>query len=199
MRSKLIYIFGGFFIFIIVVMILNMLGNLAKKTDEKVGEAAEQELIGGEKDEHGCLVAAGYSWCEEKEKCLRLWEEGCDKVTTFLAQLNDGISETFSALDETTFDWRGGESGELLIEIYGFSKTAFAVTPDMNYEMDRFFQSSGFIIDQYNFLDKTLPAKGYQREDLVCLVSSKKTDKDSPLATGKINPYDFIVKCGELE
>lgn len=33
--------------------------------------------IGGEKDEHGCLIAAGYSWCEAKQKCLRVWEEGC--------------------------------------------------------------------------------------------------------------------------
>jgi len=33
--------------------------------------------IGGDKDEHGCLPAAGYSWCEEKQKCLRTWEESC--------------------------------------------------------------------------------------------------------------------------
>jgi len=36
------------------------------------------ELIGGQKDEHGCLLAAGYSWCEAKQKCLRTWEEKCD-------------------------------------------------------------------------------------------------------------------------
>lgn len=35
------------------------------------------ELIGGEKDEHGCLIPAGYTWCEEKQKCLRTWEEEC--------------------------------------------------------------------------------------------------------------------------
>lgn len=35
------------------------------------------ELIGGQKDEHGCLIGAGYSWCEPKQKCLRAWEEGC--------------------------------------------------------------------------------------------------------------------------
>ena len=36
-----------------------------------------QEPIGGETDEHGCLVAAGYSWCDSKQKCLRIWEEEC--------------------------------------------------------------------------------------------------------------------------
>jgi len=35
-------------------------------------------VIGGEKDEHGCLGPAGYSWCEVKNKCLRIWEEPCE-------------------------------------------------------------------------------------------------------------------------
>ena len=34
-------------------------------------------LTGGEKDEHGCLIAAGYSWCDAKQKCIRVWEENC--------------------------------------------------------------------------------------------------------------------------
>jgi hypothetical protein len=38
----------------------------------------EEELIGGERDKHGCLGPAGYSWCEEKKKCLRVWEEPCE-------------------------------------------------------------------------------------------------------------------------
>jgi len=33
--------------------------------------------IGGQTDEHGCMIAAGYSWCELKEKCVRTWEEYC--------------------------------------------------------------------------------------------------------------------------
>jgi hypothetical protein len=36
-----------------------------------------QQPIGGQRDEHGCLIAAGYSWCEVKQKCLRTWEEEC--------------------------------------------------------------------------------------------------------------------------
>jgi len=38
---------------------------------------ASTQLIGGDIDEHGCLIAAGYSWCEVKQKCLRIWEEPC--------------------------------------------------------------------------------------------------------------------------
>lgn len=42
----------------------------------------EQELIGGQKDSHGCLIGAGYSWCEVKQKCLRAWEEKCEQEAT---------------------------------------------------------------------------------------------------------------------
>ena len=40
------------------------------------------ELIGGQKDAHGCLIPAGYSWCEAKQKCLRPWEETCVAAST---------------------------------------------------------------------------------------------------------------------
>ena len=38
--------------------------------------------IGGDTDEHGCLIAAGYSWCEAKQKCVREWEEPCNASMT---------------------------------------------------------------------------------------------------------------------
>lgn len=40
-------------------------------------EIKEDMIVGGDKDEHGCIGSAGYSWCEEKQKCLRVWEENC--------------------------------------------------------------------------------------------------------------------------
>ena len=42
-----------------------------------IAGCSEKKLIGGDKDEHGCLIAAGYSWCEPKQKCIRVWEEPC--------------------------------------------------------------------------------------------------------------------------
>jgi hypothetical protein len=33
--------------------------------------------IGGDSDEHGCKASAGYSWCEAKGNCIRMWEEDC--------------------------------------------------------------------------------------------------------------------------
>lgn len=38
--------------------------------------------VGADKDEHGCIGSAGYSWCEAKKKCLRPWEEKCEEDIT---------------------------------------------------------------------------------------------------------------------
>lgn len=61
------------------------------------------KLIGGDRDEHGCIGSAGYSWCESKQKCLRIWEEGCGVVK----------SATGEFLPETKkdCDGRGGKWG----------------------------------------------------------------------------------------
>src|SRR3989339_291323 len=49
----------------------------ASQTEALPAENSEPGLIGGQKDEQGCLIGAGYSWCEAKQKCLRVWEEAC--------------------------------------------------------------------------------------------------------------------------
>ena len=38
-------------------------------------EYLEKPAIGGDKDEHGCIGSAGYTWNEEKKKCTRSWED----------------------------------------------------------------------------------------------------------------------------
>ncbi len=42
----------------------------------------EQDMVGNDRDEHGCIGSAGYSWCEEKQKCLRIWEEPCASASS---------------------------------------------------------------------------------------------------------------------
>lgn len=38
--------------------------------------------IGGDRDEHGCLIGAGYTWCDASQKCFRPWEETCEVKQT---------------------------------------------------------------------------------------------------------------------
>ncbi|NTV22530.1 MAG: META domain-containing protein [Candidatus Yonathbacteria bacterium] len=46
-------------------------------TSQGDGVTPDMPIVGGDSDEHGCKASAGYSWCEVKEKCLRVWEETC--------------------------------------------------------------------------------------------------------------------------
>lgn len=49
----------------------------------------QADIVGGDRDEYGCISSAGYSWCEIKQKCLRVWEEKCE-VDSF--EVNESIS-----------------------------------------------------------------------------------------------------------
>lgn len=70
----------------------------------------QQEPIGGQKDSHGCLIAAGYSWCDALQKCYRPWEENCTNATatgqecTALSDCPPGsarcVNGTCTSLDE---------------------------------------------------------------------------------------------------
>lgn len=47
--------------------------------DDKTGKIIKRPMLpGGDRDEHGCIGSAGYSWCQPKQKCLRVWEEKCE-------------------------------------------------------------------------------------------------------------------------
>jgi len=66
----------------ICLLIIYAVGNLVYKEylQKKTSSTQTANLIGGQKDEHGCLIPAGYSWCETKQKCLRSWEEPCENT-----------------------------------------------------------------------------------------------------------------------
>ncbi len=48
----------------------------------------QKPIVGGDKDEHGCIGSAGYSWCDAKQKCLRTWEENCTEGCGTCPQLS---------------------------------------------------------------------------------------------------------------
>ena len=60
-----------------VVVTLYINNALNKGVPNKI-EKTNEQIIGGDKDKHGCLIGAGYSWCEIKQKCLSQWEEPCE-------------------------------------------------------------------------------------------------------------------------
>ncbi len=55
-----------------------------------------ESLVGNDRDEHGCIASAGYSWCDLKEKCLRVWEEKCEMDIVTSTQAGDEPQASFS-------------------------------------------------------------------------------------------------------
>lgn len=51
-------------------MALTSCGNSPKQKKE------EAPMVGSDKDEHGCIATAGYTWSEVQKDCIRLWEKG---------------------------------------------------------------------------------------------------------------------------
>ena len=39
-----------------------------------------QMLVGGARDEHGCVQDGGYTWCESSNSCIRPWETECNTL-----------------------------------------------------------------------------------------------------------------------
>ncbi len=44
----------------------------------------------GNRDKHGCLPSAGYTWCDSKQKCIRPWEESCKDIGETINKLKNG-------------------------------------------------------------------------------------------------------------
>ena len=82
--------------------IMRKLGlGISNKNLEKITLHSESNLIGGQKDEHGCLSPAGYSWCPSTQKCQRMWEEYCSEYKEQYKgdQTNDNNLNTATSTD----------------------------------------------------------------------------------------------------
>ncbi|VVB99589.1 Bacterial extracellular solute-binding proteins, family 3 [uncultured archaeon] len=45
------------------------------------GNGTPQQLAGNDRDSHGCIGSAGYSWCPELSKCVQPWDGSCPSLT----------------------------------------------------------------------------------------------------------------------
>ena len=56
----------------------------------------DSNMVGGDLDAHGCIPSAGYSWCEAKRKCLRIWEEECEITMSIPAGWQTYVNDKYS-------------------------------------------------------------------------------------------------------
>ena len=79
LASIVIVVFAGVFFAAYLFISKNQ---SSQPSSTAVSISPTETLLGRDRDEHGCIPSAGYSWCESKQKCLRQWEEKCDGTVT---------------------------------------------------------------------------------------------------------------------
>ncbi|HUT96213.1 MAG TPA: hypothetical protein VMW82_01425 [Candidatus Paceibacterota bacterium] len=89
--------------FIIVIVVIAGMGYFAFYRPQP---SNNNQPIGGDRDEHDCIGSAGYSWCETKQKCLRVFEEFCsDQVADLVDVVRQVSGINLAVKGETNFDW----------------------------------------------------------------------------------------------
>ena len=74
--------------------------NAKKTTNEGVENNTEaQAPIGGDKDEHGCLTAAGYTWSELRQECIKTFEAG-QRLNPVDAKEGEAVYSAFAVFND---------------------------------------------------------------------------------------------------
>jgi len=166
----------------------------------------KEQLIGGEKDEHGCVLMAGYTWCEAKQKCLREWEEPCEQEEIFslLTELKDSTKIKFSGIQDAEFKWIVRIDPKIAEEtVAGKGFDVERISSEQFDSIHPFFIDNGFETDVYNFADGTISGlKGYKKDNTACVVAGGLTgykEAEGQWIPPESDKWDVTVKCGKLE
>ena len=191
-------------IFIIIVCLVLIAGAVYLGLTHRKGLSAEENnppIAGGDRDAHGCIGSAGYSWCEAKNKCLRAFEEFCpDAVAGLVDKINtaSGIELLFKG--ETSFSWilpSGNANNAKTISgnIYQVNDIKFA-----DYTKIDNFLSQNYKVDIYNEADGVSGGqRGYQVDYMACLLNFRHNHlKETPNAPTEVVGDSLTVKleCG---
>ncbi len=120
----------------------------SENTEEQT--TIESTTIGGEKDEHGCLVAAGESWSELKQSCVQIFDigqrlnpvevaEGEAVISAFVLLSDDqSKAELFLPEEEGTVILDKGEGETYQKDSYKFdaAESALYINDEMTYKAE---------------------------------------------------------------
>jgi len=74
-------------------------GTLDAISESYRAESGFPTMVGNDRDSHGCIGSAGYTWCEAKQKCIRPWEENCT------AELVGGDRDAHGCIPSAGYQW----------------------------------------------------------------------------------------------
>jgi len=97
----------------------SQIGSLPRPTiiiEKTPSPTSPQRMVGNDRDEHGCIGSAGYTWCSEKQKCLRIWEESCSAAVT-VSPTVDESQILKNAVRQALIAKHGQSAGQLTITV----------------------------------------------------------------------------------
>ena len=93
-------------IFFTILFGIGLLFLIFKNIDNK------PKVVGGDRDENGCIGSAGYSWCKAKVKCIRIFEEDCESElgmkTALAKKYNKTPDKVFIKISKETPQYASG-------------------------------------------------------------------------------------------
>jgi hypothetical protein len=102
---------------IIIIIILAVVGAVGFYVFQNVSvqnhpaeNNSNENIVGGDADQHGCLASAGYMWCQQKQKCLRVFEEFCpSEAEDLVKSIKDSTGIELVFIGDKTFKWNTSE------------------------------------------------------------------------------------------
>lgn len=188
------------FIAIITVLILIVAGVFYLQKDS-LQENNPELIVGGDQDIHGCIGSAGYSWCESKGKCVRVFEEFClDNVLSIIDSLGNYSGVYLESLGENEFNWFFKKEEEVLkLIVSGVAYVAEEVSRE-NYEKIEEYMNNNFELDSYNIADGVVGGlRGYYVNYMVCNLSfehEEMEENDYGLLEPKGDNLNVRLDCG---
>jgi len=136
-------------------------------------EENKEPLIGGQTDEHGCLVAAGYSWCQAKNKCLRIFEEFCpDAAASLVDSIKTETGVTLSPAGNTEFNWIVAEADVTTDNTISGVLYSSEGVHMADYNKIEKYMNDNFEADNYNLADGVVGGlRGYYGNYMACLLN----------------------------
>jgi len=167
---------------------------------------SDEPLIGGDKDEHGCMLMAGYSWCETSQKCIRPWEEGCQEdINQLFSQIKSETGINFSGSEETELQWQvESEKAVEVLTLEALMISADEVGDESFKKIRPLMKNDGFEDDKYNGRGSFFAEYNAYRKDnfsLVCTTSGifSDFDPDNLRYEPKTTDRDVNIICAILD
>jgi len=150
-----------------------------------------ENIVGGDRDEHGCIGSAGYSWCQAKQKCLRVWEENCN--------ISGDVYPLFSDLKWSSSTAKTIQEPVSRISISGYEITVTA-TISKNLDAGKFFNYYKKLLNSGWQTDNNFAADGVTGSQMGYIKGNNYIVLNYSITPGKIisganEPLQYTCPC----